>query len=92
MEGKGTRGGSPGAQGKRQTRATSESPSQEKASESRESHVTSIQQKIGNLREHLDEDHLDAVRREQKGEVVKENPSDNEPYDHEDEVKNAQRG
>jgi len=44
------------------------------------------------LKEELDQDTLDAARREAQGEVVKINPRDGEPYDHITKVRQAQRG
>ena len=93
MEGKGRRGGSPGDQGKQATKVTSKRPPQiEQGSESRESQTRSIPREIDSLKKHLDEDHLDAVHREQKGEAVKRNPRNDKPYDHVTEVINAQTG
>jgi putative RNase toxin 28 of polymorphic toxin system len=47
--------------------------------------------KTDRLKEHLTDRDLDAARRELDGEVVKTRP-DGKPYDHVDEVRNAQRG
>jgi hypothetical protein len=47
--------------------------------------------KTDRLKEHLTERDLDAARRERSGEVVARKPG-GEPWDHVDEVRNAQRG
>ncbi len=44
------------------------------------------------LKEEIDQDTLDAARREAQGEVVKINPRDGEPYDHITKVRQAQSG
>jgi hypothetical protein len=43
-------------------------------------------------KESLDDRHLDAARRELKGEVVRVNPRTGKPYDHVTEVRSAQQG
>lgn len=47
--------------------------------------------KTDRMKEHLTERDLDAARRELSGEVVARKP-DGQPWDHVDEVRNAQRG
>jgi predicted RNA binding protein with dsRBD fold (UPF0201 family) len=56
-----------------------------------ESEPASAGTKTDRLKEHLTDRDLDAARRELNGEVVARKP-DGAPYDHVDEVRNAQRG